>query len=31
MPDRERLLLDAAIDVLADGGIRRLSHRAGAA
>jgi DNA-binding transcriptional regulator YbjK len=26
--DRERLLLDAAIDVLADGGIRRLTHRA---
>lgn len=28
MPDRELLLLDAAIDVLADGGIRRLTHRA---
>jgi DNA-binding transcriptional regulator YbjK len=26
--ERERLLLDAAIDVLADGGIRRLTHRA---
>lgn len=28
MSDREQLLLDAAIDVLADGGIRRLTHRA---
>lgn len=28
MSDREQLLLDTAIEVLADGGIRRLTHRA---